>query len=245
MMTTADVSLKTDPEYLKIAKHFHENPEEFADAYARAWYKLTHRDMGPKTRYVGPEVPEEELIWQDPVPAVDHELIDAQDIADLKGKILASGLSIPELVSTAWASASTFRGSDYRGGANGARIRLAPQKDWKVNQPAQLKTALEKNRFEAHVAENGKAAAEIALNRVIPATGAKTVSWGGSATFTEIMAVNPSLKSSPLMSNLSLESIPDFSAYDFSVRVNPRLKPARWVPPSRCGMLFVKHSIVS
>ncbi|MCP3882337.1 MAG: catalase-peroxidase, partial [Sulfitobacter sp.] len=120
-----------------------QNPEEFADAFARAWFKLTHRDMGPRSRYLGPEVPAEELIWQDPVPAVDHEQIDAQDIAYLKGKILASGRSISELVSTAWASASTFRGSDKRGGANGARIRLAPQKDWEVNQPAQLKTVLQ------------------------------------------------------------------------------------------------------
>jgi catalase-peroxidase len=132
-----------DPIYGPISKRFHENPEEFADAFARAWFKLTHRDMGPHSRYLGPEVPEEELIWQDPVPAVDHELIDTQDIADLKGKILASGLSISELVSTAWASASTFRGSDYRGGANGARIRLAPQKDWEVNQPEQLAKVLE------------------------------------------------------------------------------------------------------
>jgi catalase-peroxidase len=143
MMTTADLSLRYDPIYETIARHFLENPEEFADAFARAWFKLTHRDMGPRSRYLGPEVPEEELIWQDPVPAVDHELIDAQDIADLKGKILASGLSIPELVSTAWASASTFRGSDMRGGANGARIRLAPQKDWEVNQPEQLAKVLE------------------------------------------------------------------------------------------------------
>jgi catalase-peroxidase len=142
MMTTADLSLRFDPIYEPIARHFLENPEEFADAFARAWFKLTHRDMGPRSRYLGPEVPEEELIWQDPVPAVDHELIDDQDITDLKGKILASDLSIPELVSTAWASASTFRGSDKRGGANGARIRLAPQKDWEVNQPAQLKKVL-------------------------------------------------------------------------------------------------------
>jgi catalase-peroxidase len=142
MMTTADMSLRMDPIYEPIARHFHENPEEFADAFARAWFKLTHRDMGPRSRYLGPEVPAEELIWQDPVPAVGHELIDQQDIADLKAKILASGLSISELVSTAWASASTFRGSDKRGGANGARIRLAPQKDWEVNQPAQLKTVL-------------------------------------------------------------------------------------------------------
>jgi catalase-peroxidase len=143
MMTTADLSLRYDPIYEKISRRYLENPDKFADAFARAWFKLTHRDMGPRSRYLGPEVPAEELIWQDPVPAVDHELIDAQDIADLKGKILASGLSISELVSTAWASAFTFRGSDKRGGANGARIRLAPQKDWKVNQPAQLKTVLQ------------------------------------------------------------------------------------------------------
>ncbi len=143
MMTTADLSLRFDPIYEPIARRYLENPEEFADAFARAWFKLTHRDMGPRSRYLGPEVPAEELIWQDPVPAVDHELSDAQDIAGLKNKILASSLSIPELVSTAWASASTFRGSDKRGGANGARIRLAPQRDWKVNQPAQLKKVLQ------------------------------------------------------------------------------------------------------
>ncbi|MFC2056418.1 catalase/peroxidase HPI [Chloroflexota bacterium] len=143
MMTTADLALRMDPIYAPIAKRFHENPEELADAFARAWFKLTHRDMGPRSRYLGLEVPAEELTWQDPVPTVDHEPIDAQDIANLKGKILASGLSISELVSTAWASASTFRGSDKRGGANGARIRLAPQKDWEVNQPAQLKTVLQ------------------------------------------------------------------------------------------------------
>jgi catalase-peroxidase len=131
-----------DPIYKPIAKRFHENPEEFADAFARAWFKLTHRDMGPRPRYLGAEVPAEELIWQDPVPDVDHELIDAQDIADLKGKILASGLPVSQLVSTAWASASAFRGSDKRGGANGARIRLAPQKDWEVNQPDQLAKVL-------------------------------------------------------------------------------------------------------
>jgi catalase-peroxidase len=143
IMTTADLSLRMDPIYKPIAKRFHKNPEEFADAFARAWFKLTHRDMGPRSRYLGPEVPAEELIWQDPVPAVDHELINEKDITDLKSKILASGLSIPELVSTAWASASTFRGSDKRGGANGSRIRLAPQKDWEVNQPAQLKNVLQ------------------------------------------------------------------------------------------------------
>jgi catalase-peroxidase len=143
MMTTADLSLKFDPIYEPLVRHYLENPEEFKDAFARAWFKLTHRDMGPRSRYLGPEVPEEELIWQDPVPAVDHELIDAQDIADLKSKILASGLSVSQLVSTAWASASTFRGSDNRGGANGARIRLAPQKDWEVNEPEKLTTVLE------------------------------------------------------------------------------------------------------
>jgi len=143
MMTTADLSLRFDPIYEPIARRYQQNPKEFQDAFARAWFKLTHRDMGPRSRYLGPEVPAEELIWQDPVPAVDHELVNAQDIADLKGKILASGLSISELVSTAWASASTFRGSDKRGGANGARIRLAPQRDWEVNQPAQLNTVLQ------------------------------------------------------------------------------------------------------
>ena len=138
MMTTADMAMRMDPIYGPISRRFHENPEEFADAFARAWFKLTHRDMGPKSRYLGVEVPAEDLLWQDPVPAVDHDLIDAADIADLKARLLATGLSISELVSTAWASASTFRGSDKRGGANGARIRLAPQKDWEVNQPAQL-----------------------------------------------------------------------------------------------------------
>jgi catalase-peroxidase len=142
-MLTTDLSLRFDPAYEKISRRFYENPDQFADAFARAWFKLTHRDMGPRSRYLGPEVPAEELIWQDPVPAVDHELIDEQDIADLKGKIFASGLSISELVLTAWASASTFRGSDRRGGANGARIRLAPQKDWEVNQPAKLKKVLQ------------------------------------------------------------------------------------------------------
>ena len=142
MMTTADLSLRFDPIYESIARRYLENPEEFADAFARAWFKLTHRDMGPRSRYLGPEVPAEELIWQDPVPAVDHELIGEQDIAALKERILASGLSVSQLVSTAWASASTFRGSDKRGGANGARIRLAPQKDWEVNEPAQLATVL-------------------------------------------------------------------------------------------------------
>ena len=143
LMTTADMAMRMDPIYEPISRRFHENPQELADAFTRAWFKLTHRDMGPRARYLGAEVPSEDLIWQDPIPAVDHELIDTQDVAALKGKILASGLSVSQLVSTAWASASTFRGSDKRGGANGARIRLAPQKDWEVNQPAQLASALQ------------------------------------------------------------------------------------------------------
>ncbi|MGV3616287.1 MAG: catalase/peroxidase HPI [Fimbriimonas sp.] len=143
-MLTTDLSLRVDPAYEKISRHFYENPDAFADAFARAWYKLTHRDMGPVARYLGPEVPKEELIWQDPVPAVDHPLVDADDVAELREKILASGLTVAELVSTAWASASSFRGSDKRGGANGARIRLAPQKDWAVNNPTQLAKVLAK-----------------------------------------------------------------------------------------------------
>jgi catalase-peroxidase len=141
-MLTTDLSLRFDPVYEKISRRFYENPDQLADAFARAWFKLTHRDMGPRARYLGPEVPAEELIWQDPIPAVNHKLIDVQDITSLKGKILASGLSVSELVSTAWASASTFRGSDKRGGANGARIRLAPQKDWEINRPAHLANIL-------------------------------------------------------------------------------------------------------
>ena len=158
MMTTADLSLRFDPVYGPIARHFQQNPKEFADAFARAWFKLTHRDMGPRSRYLGPEVPTEDLIWQDPVPDIDYKLIDEQDIADLKSKILASGLSVSQLVSTAWASASTFRTSDKRGGANGARIRLAPQKDWEVNQPTQLQTVLqvlEKIQTEFNSARSG------------------------------------------------------------------------------------------
>jgi len=143
MMTTADLSLRYDPIYEPIARRYQQNPEKFADAFARAWFKLTHRDMGPRSRYLGVEVPKEDLLWQDPVPALTHKLIDRQDIAALKGTILATGLPVSQLVSTAWAAASTFRGSDKRGGANGARIRLAPQKDWDVNQPAQLKTMLQ------------------------------------------------------------------------------------------------------
>ena len=161
IMTTADMAMRMDSAYEPIARRFHKNPEEFADAFARAWFKLTHRDMGPRARYLGPEVPEEELIWQDPIPAVTHELVDGQDVAGLKSKILASGLSVSQLVSTAWASASTFRGSDMRGGANGARVRLAPQKDWEVNQPDQLANALQtlegiQQEFN-DAASNGKA----------------------------------------------------------------------------------------
>jgi catalase-peroxidase len=153
-MLTTDLSLRTDPDYEKISRRFFEHPDQFADAFARAWFKLTHRDMGPIVRYLGPLVPKEELIWQDPIPKVNHPLIGEEDIAALKAKILASGLSVSQLVSTAWASASTFRGSDKRGGANGARIRLSPQKDWDVNQPAQLKTVLQK--LEAVQKEFGK-----------------------------------------------------------------------------------------
>jgi catalase-peroxidase len=141
-MLTTDLALRFDPAYEKISRRFFENPDEFADAFARAWFKLTHRDMGPRARYLGPEVPEEELIWQDPIPAITHKLIGEKDITSLKNKILASGLTVSQLVSTAWASASTFRGSDKRGGANGGRIRLAPQKDWEVNNPAQLEHVL-------------------------------------------------------------------------------------------------------
>src|SRR3981189_1702397 len=143
-MLTTDLSLRFDPVYEKISRRFYENPDQLADAFARAWFKLTHRDMGPIVRYLGPLVPKEPLAWQAPIPALDHPLIEQQDILALKAKILASGLAVSQLVSTAWASASTFRGSDKRGGANGARIRLAPQKDWDVNQPAQLATVLQK-----------------------------------------------------------------------------------------------------
>ena len=158
MMTTADMAMRMDPAYEKISRRFHANPEEFADAFARAWFKLTHRDMGPKVRYLGPDVPAEDLIWQDPVPAVDHDLIDAGDVADLKAKLLDCGLSVSQLVTTAWASASSYRGSDHRGGANGARIRLAPQKDWEVNQPdelAKVLSALEGVQSDFNAAQSG------------------------------------------------------------------------------------------
>jgi catalase-peroxidase len=153
-MLTTDLSLRFDPAYEKITRRFLANPDQLADAFARAWFKLTHRDMGPRARYLGPEVPAEELIWQDPIPAVNHPLIDEKDIASLKAKVLEAGPSVSQLVSTAWASASTFRGSDKRGGANGARIRLAPQKDWEVNQPAQLAKVL-KVLQEIQAAFNG------------------------------------------------------------------------------------------
>ncbi len=169
-MLTTDLSLRYDPEYEKISRRFMENPDQFADAFARAWFKLTHRDMGPRVRYLGPLVPKETLIWQDPIPVVDHPLIGEADIAALKAKILASGLTVSELVSTAWASASTFRGSDKRGGANGARIRLAPQKDWDVNQPAQLAKVLEK--LEAIQKDFGK---KVSLADLIVLGGAAAV----------------------------------------------------------------------
>ncbi len=169
-MTTADLSLRMDPAYEKISRHFYANPDEFADAYARAWFKLTHRDMGPKALYLGPEVPAEDLIWQDPIPPVKHPLIEPADAKALKAKIMASGLSISELVSTAWASASTYRGSDRRGGANGARIRLAPQKDWEANQPAQLAKVLK--ALEAIQAEFNKSSAkQISLADLIVLAG--------------------------------------------------------------------------
>ncbi len=175
-MLTADLALRFDPIYEKISRNFYENPDQFADAFARAWYKLTHRDMGPIARYLGPEVPKEELIWQDPIPTVNHELVDVTDISSLKAKIINSGLSVAELVSTAWASASTFRGSDKRGGANGARIRLAPQKDWEVNNPAQLAkviTKLEAIQVEFNQAQtNGK---QVSLADLIVLGGAAAI----------------------------------------------------------------------
>ncbi|MEW5891245.1 MAG: catalase/peroxidase HPI [Pseudomonadota bacterium] len=182
MMTTADLSLRFDPHFEPIARRFHQDPQAFADAFARAWFKLTHRDMGPKVRYLGPEVPAEDLIWQDPIPAVNHPLVDAQDIAQLKAKVLASGLSISELVSTAWASASTFRGSDKRGGANGARIRLAPQKHWEVNQPAQLAkvlNVLEGIRHDFNSAQQG--GKQVSMADLIVLAGAAAVEAAAKA----------------------------------------------------------------
>ncbi|MBY5891997.1 catalase/peroxidase HPI [Rhizobium ruizarguesonis] len=181
-MLTSDLALRFDPVYEKISRRFLENPDQFADAFARAWFKLTHRDMGPKVRYLGPEVPAEDLIWQDVIPAVDHPLVDDKDIADLKAKVLASGLTVQELVSTAWASASTFRGSDKRGGANGARIRLAPQKDWEVNQPAQLAKVLgvlEGIQRDFNAAQTG--AKKISLADLIVLAGAAGVEKAAAA----------------------------------------------------------------
>ena len=180
-MLTTDLSLRMDPAYEKISRRFLANPDQFADAFARAWFKLTHRDMGPRARYLGPEVPAEELIWQDPLPKVDHALVDAADVDALKKKVLAAGLTVPQLVSTAWASASTFRGSDKRGGANGARIRLAPQKDWAVNQPEQLSQVL--GKLEGIRAEfNGAAAGgkKISLADLIVLAGGAAVEKAAS-----------------------------------------------------------------
>ena len=175
-MLTTDLSLRMDPEYEKISRRFLENPDQFADAFARAWFKLTHRDMGPIARYLGPEVPEEELIWQDPVPAVTHQLIDESEITDLKEKILASGLSISELVSTAWGSASTYRGSDHRGGANGARIRLAPQKDWEVNNPTQLANVLNKlEEIQANFNNSNNGGSQVSMADLIVLGGCAAV----------------------------------------------------------------------
>ncbi len=175
MMTTADLSLRFDPIYEPIARRFHKDPAAFADAFARAWFKLTHRDMGPRARYLGPEVPAEVLIWQDPIPAVDHAVVDTADIAALKSSILASGLTIPQLVRTAWASAVTFRGSDMRGGANGARIRLAPQKDWEVNQPAELAVVLEKLEAIQHAFNAAQTARKVSLADLIVLGGCAAV----------------------------------------------------------------------
>ncbi|MFS4454610.1 catalase/peroxidase HPI [Maribacter sp. 2304DJ31-5] len=186
-MLTTDLSLRMDPAYEKISRHFYENPDEFADAYAKAWFKLTHRDMGPKSLYLGAEVPQEDLIWQDPVPAIDHELINANDIAHLKGKILGSGLSISELVGTAWASASTYRGSDKRGGANGARIRLAPQKTWEVNDPPQLSktlSALQKVQEAFNNAQSG--GKKVSLADTIVLAGCVGVAWAAKNAGYEI-----------------------------------------------------------
>jgi len=181
MMTTADMAMKMDPKYREISERFRANPDQFADAFARAWFKLCHRDMGPKSRYLGPEVPAEDLLWQDPIPPVDHPLIDTADIAALKGKILGSGLTVAELVTTAWASASTYRGSDHRGGANGGRIRLAPQKDWEVNQPAQLARVL-------HVLEGIKASFDAS------APGGKKVSIADLIVLGGVAAVEKAAK---------------------------------------------------
>jgi len=193
-MLTTDLSLRFDPVYEKISRRFLENPQAFADAFARAWFKLTHRDMGPRARYLGPEVPAEELVWQDPVPAVDYALVDAQDIAALKAKVLASGLTTAELVATAWASASTFRGGDKRGGANGARIRLAPQKDWEVNQPEQLAKvlqALEAIQAEFNAAQAGSGKKVSLADLIVLGGGAAIEAAAGKAGHTVAVPFTP------------------------------------------------------
>src|SRR5689334_19869164 len=175
-MLTTDLSLRFDPAYEKISRRFYEHPGQFADAFARAWFKLTHRDMGPRARYLGPLVPKETLIWQDPIPAAKHPLIGEKDVAALKAKILASGLSVSQLVSAAWASASTFRGSDKRGGANGARIRLSPQKDWEVNEPAQLETVLQKlEAIQKEFNASAKGGKKVSLADLIVLAGSAAV----------------------------------------------------------------------
>ena len=186
VMLTTDLSLKFDPEYRKVAKRFHENPEEFKVAFAKAWFKLTHRDLGPRCRYVGAEVPAESLIWQDPVPAVDHDLIDAADVAELKSAVLAAGLTVSELVRTAWASASSFRGTDLRGGANGARVRLAPQKDWEVNNPAELAKVLDaleqvRSRFNSAQSDGRSGGKRVSLADLIVLAGAAAVEAAAKA----------------------------------------------------------------
>ena len=186
VMLTTDLSLKFDPEYRKVAKRFHQNPEEFKVAFAKAWFKLTHRDLGPRCRYVGAEVPAESLIWQDPVPAVDHDLIDAADVAELKSAVLAAGLTVSELVRAAWASASSFRGTDLRGGANGARVRLAPQKDWEVNNPAELARVLDaleqvRSSFNSAQSDGRSAGKRVSLADLIVLAGAAAVEAAAKA----------------------------------------------------------------
>lgn len=188
MMLTTDISLRMDPAYEKISRHFHENPEEFADAYSRAWFKLTHRDMGPIERYLGPEVPQDELLWQDPIPKVEHELINEEETAELKANILASGLSIGQLVATAWASASTFRGSDKRGGANGARIRLAPQKNWEVNNPDQLANVLDiLSHIQNEFKESDNGGKEVSMADLIVLGGCAAVEKAAKNTGQELL----------------------------------------------------------
>jgi catalase-peroxidase len=236
IMTDADMAMRYDPEYSKIAHHFLAHPEQFADAFARAWFKLTHRDMGPKARYLGPEVPKEDLIWQDPVPAVDHPLVDDKDVAVLKAKVLASGLSTSELVYTAWSSASTFRGSDKRGGANGARIRLAPQKDWEVNQPAQLSKVLAK--LEAIQAE---------FNR--QASGGKKISLADLVVLGGCAAVEQAAKKAGV--SLTVPFTPgrmDASAEQTDVNSFAVLEPIadgfRNYRSSRCDGIASEHYLV-